>query len=67
MTTQVQARRWLDYSEAAAHLGVSVRFMRRAVAEGSIPRHKFGRLTRFSIDDLEAWAEKQRAKRTKAR
>ena len=39
----------------AARLGVSVRYVRRLVAERRIPYFKLGHLLRFDADEVEAW------------
>jgi excisionase family DNA binding protein len=43
--------------ELAAHLGVSVRHLRRLVSERRIPFHKWGRLLRFNISEVVAWLD----------
>ena len=50
----------LDVAAAAAYLGVTERWMRRAVAERRIPFHKLGRFVRFHVDDLDAYLASQR-------
>lgn len=47
--------KYLDVKGAAAYLGVSVRFIRRLVAERRIAFHKAGTHVRFAIDDLDAF------------
>lgn len=62
-TPQVDAsggRRLLSVDEAAAKLGVTSHWIRRAVAERRIPFIKTGRLLRFHPDDLDAWIAAQR-------
>jgi excisionase family DNA binding protein len=46
-------KRLLDVNAAAAHLGVSPRFVRRLVAERRIAFIKLGRHLRFELVDLE--------------
>lgn len=43
----------LDIGQAAAYLGVDVRWMRRAVLERRLPYYKLGRHLRFRLEDLE--------------
>lgn len=50
----------LDTFEAAEYLGVSERWIRRAVAERQVPFVKVGRFVRFSTDDLNAYIERRR-------
>ena len=45
----------LTISEVAAWLGVTVRHVRRLVAERRIPYIKWGRYLRFDVDDITAW------------
>ena len=48
----------LDMRAAAQLLGVSERWMRRAIAERRIPFAKIGRYCRFRPADLRAYIEK---------
>jgi excisionase family DNA binding protein len=50
----------LDVPAAAAYLGVSERWMRRAVAERRLPHVKCGRLVRFEPAELDAYIDRQR-------
>lgn len=43
--------------ELAAHLGVSVRHIRRLVSERRIPFHKWGRLLRFDVREVVEWLD----------
>jgi len=47
----------LTLPEAAAHLNVAERYMRRLVTDRRIPYFKVGRLLRFSAEDLDAFLE----------
>lgn len=46
--------------EAAARLGVTPRWMRRAVAERRIPFVKLGHFVRFRPEDLDAYIDRNR-------
>jgi excisionase family DNA binding protein len=48
--------RWLDVKSAAAHLGVTVSFVRSLLWDGEVPFVRAGK--RFIVDrqDLDAWA-----------
>jgi excisionase family DNA binding protein len=50
----------LDIDTLAAHLGVSVRHVRRLVAERRIPFVKWGHLLRFDPIAIAAWIDEQR-------
>jgi excisionase family DNA binding protein len=50
----------LDVEGLAAVLGVSVRHVRRLVAERRIPFIKWGRYLRFDPDDVAAWLDEGR-------
>lgn len=50
----------MTVDEAAARLGVSVRFVRRLVAERRIPFVKVGKFVRFDPADLEEWIDDHR-------
>lgn len=55
-TPRVKAVSLLSIEDAAEILGVSVRYMRRLVAERRIRHVKIGHFVRFSVDDLTAFA-----------
>jgi excisionase family DNA binding protein len=50
----------VDIAAVADRLGVSVRHVRRLVAERRIPFIKWGHLLRFDMDDVERWIEDAR-------
>jgi excisionase family DNA binding protein len=50
----------LDWEQAADYLGVTVRWMRRAVLERRVTFVKMGGLVRFKREDLDAYIEQQR-------
>ena len=62
MATAGESRRrpLLSIGEVAVRLGVSVRHVRRLVAERRIPFVKWGRLLRFDPAELEEWIEHAR-------
>lgn len=53
-------RHLVSIDDLAEHLGVSVRHVRRLVSERRIPFHKWGRLLRFDIDEVNAWLDATR-------
>jgi excisionase family DNA binding protein len=48
--------RYLNIDEAAGYLNVTVRFMRRVVAERRVRHYKVGKFVRFDPADLDAFA-----------
>jgi excisionase family DNA binding protein len=49
---------WCNIRQAAAHLGVSVGFVRKAVRLKQIPFARLGtKALRFRLSDLDRWAE----------
>ena len=48
--------RYMTIEEAAACLGMSVRYVRRLVSERRIPFHKYGRSVRLAETDVVAYA-----------
>ena len=52
-----RSAKYLDVSHAATYLGTTERFIRRLVAERRIVFYKVGRHVRFSVDELEAFAQ----------
>ena len=50
----------MSIEEVAEHLGVTVRHIRRLVAERRIPFLKWGHLLRFDPNELNMWLEQQR-------
>ena len=60
METTQPHRNLIDVSAVADRLGVSVRYVRRLVAERRIPFYKLGHLLRFDSDEVEAWLDRTR-------
>jgi len=61
------SNRYLNETEAAQLLGVSLPFLRQRRCYGALPGQKpgppfmkFGRAVRYSLSDLEAWAQSNR-------
>ncbi len=53
---------WLNIRQAAAHVGMSVAFMRKAVRNGSVPFVRVGsKALRFSRTGLDEWLLAQSA------
>lgn len=50
----------VDINWVAARLGVTVRHVRRLVAEERIPLVKWGHLLRFDPSEIEAWIDNAR-------
>lgn len=50
----------LDIDGIAAHLGVTVRHVRRLVAERRIPFVKWGQRLHFDRDAVDAWVDQHR-------
>lgn len=46
---------FLDIGELAAWLHISVRHVRRLVAENRIPNHKIGGLVRLRRSEIQTW------------
>jgi excisionase family DNA binding protein len=58
----------VDINEIADHLGVSVRHVRKLVAQRRIPYVKWGNLLRFDPNDIGVWlADKVVAPRIQVR
>jgi excisionase family DNA binding protein len=56
ISTQPKRQRpLLDVPGVAAYLTISVRPVRRLVAERRVPHHKVGHLVRFDPDEIDAW------------
>lgn len=60
METRQRQLRLLDVPTTADRLGVSVRYVRRLVAERRIPYIKLGHLLRFDPDEVDAWVDQAR-------
>ncbi len=56
----IAARELVDIGWVAARLGVTVRHVRRLVAEARIPLIKWGHLLRFDPDEIETWIDTAR-------
>jgi excisionase family DNA binding protein len=50
----------ISVEQLADELGVSVRYVRRIIAERRIPYVKVGHLIRFQRDEVEGWVEANR-------
>lgn len=50
----------ITIEQLAERLGVTVRFVRRLVAEKRIPHHKLGKPVRFAEDEIAEWLETTR-------
>ena len=57
MSTDSDGVTLLDYPAAAAMLGLGVRTLKRAVADGSLRHVRVGRTVRFRLTDLESFLE----------
>jgi excisionase family DNA binding protein len=55
-----RSRELVDIEWVARRLGVSVRHVRRLVAERRIPFVKWGHLLRFDPDEIETWIDSVR-------
>jgi len=53
----------LDITGVADYLGVSVRHVRRLVAERRIPFIKWGSILHFDPDEIDAWIDEHRQPR----
>jgi excisionase family DNA binding protein len=53
-------KRWLNKKEAASYLGVSERWVKRALSEGTLPYHKLRKLVRLDVHDLDAYVKSNR-------
>lgn len=60
MTTSDALPHLLTIEELAEHLGVTVRHVRRQVAERRVPFIKVGRLVRFDPDEIARWLDAAR-------
>lgn len=49
--------RYLNINEAAAYLNVTVRFMRRLVADHYVQYYKVGKFLRFERGDLDSYVQ----------
>ena len=50
----------LGIEELAGRLGITVRHVRRLVAERRLPYYKVGRLVRFNPAEIKEWLERRR-------
>lgn len=59
--------RLLDVAGIAEILGVTVRHVRRLVADRRIPYLKWGHYVRFGPDDIQRWLEEARVDHVRSR
>lgn len=58
--TSPVTQRWLDTDAAGAHLNISPRTLERWRVDGRGPPYsKFGRLCRYSVEELDRWGMAQ--------
>lgn len=50
----------LTIDELADHLGITIRHVRRLIAERRVPFIKVGRLIRFDPDEISCWIDDAR-------
>jgi len=50
-------KRFLDIKELAEYLGIAINTLRSWVWKREIPCHKFGRLVRFDLREIESWVK----------
>jgi excisionase family DNA binding protein len=62
LSSKAQRANLIDIARAAERLGVTVRYVRRLVAERRIPYVKLGHLVRFDPIELEAWIDAARVR-----
>jgi excisionase family DNA binding protein len=60
MAPSGHAQRLLDVNEVADRMGVTVRFVRRLVAQRRLPYRKLGKFVRFEPTEVEDWLEARR-------
>jgi excisionase family DNA binding protein len=60
LSAPTMERELVDINWVAARLGVTVRHIRRLVAEERIPFIKWSHLLRFDPDEIEAWIDNAR-------
>ena len=51
----------VDIQSVSRSLGISMRQVRRFVAEGEIPYVRVGQLIRFDPDDVRSWIDERRS------
>lgn len=51
--------RYLTPEDVATRLGVSISWVRKRSADGTLPHRKVGRYLRFIPSEIDAWVEKQ--------
>lgn len=60
MTNNQNDPQLLNIEELAQRLGITVRHVRRLVAEKRVPYYKVGRLIRFDRDEIAMWLATRR-------
>lgn len=53
--------RFLTVADVAIRLGVSPKHIRRVIARGDLPAHRFGRAVRIACADLEQFISRYRS------
>lgn len=56
--------RWLSVDEIAEHLGVSKDTIYNWINKKNMPSHKIGKLWKFKVSQVDAWAQSGKARDT---
>lgn len=66
-STEQNGKKFINEKDAAIYIGMSTAFLRQARCHGQIgnrtpgpPYYKIGRAVRYSVEDLNAWLEKNK-------
>ena len=58
----MMTERWLSVDEIAEHLGVSKDTIYNWINGKKMPAHKIGKLWKFKVSEVDAWAKSGKAK-----
>jgi excisionase family DNA binding protein len=56
-------KRFIGPQELAQYLGLSLETVRAWTWQRKIPFHKFGRLVKFDLREIESWAQENRVEK----
>ncbi len=56
-------KRYINPKEFAEYTGLSLETIRSWVWQRKIPFHKFGRLVKFDLREIDAWAQENRVEK----
>lgn len=59
----MQVEPFVDSTEVSRFLGMSKNWLHEQCRSGSVPSYRFGKVWKFRLSEIKAWAEAQKEER----